>query len=270
MDRMPDDEALRTRLQGTARSAPAAAGTLSVSLRRPGLDAVVDVRGGAPLHAASSIKLCILISALRAFESAVEGLDSVIAGSTLRHRLTAMVTYSDNDAANVLIEHLGMDRINAEMSQVVGLSAETRLVRRMGDAASAFAGRDNTATANDLTLLLHRLRAGACLGPEGTKEALRILRLPKRGEAAEYAVIARSAPADSSSLVASKSGYIPSSLVDDYGEAAGAYVDAALVESPSGAWWCLAVAVNGCRDDEAALDVMQEVARLSWDAARAW
>jgi hypothetical protein len=70
--------------------------------------------------------------------------------------------------------------------------------------------------------------------------------------------------------VASKSGYIPSSLVDDYGEAAGAYVDAALVESPSGAWWCLAVAVNGCRDDEAALDVMQEVARLSWDAARAW
>jgi hypothetical protein len=30
------------------------------------------------------------------------------------------------------------------------------------------------------------------------------------------------------------------------------------------------VAVNGCRDDEAALDVMQEVARLSWDAARAW
>ncbi len=61
MDRLPDDEVLRIRLQEATRSVPAAAGTLAISLRRPGLGVVVDVRGGAPLHAASSIKLCILI-----------------------------------------------------------------------------------------------------------------------------------------------------------------------------------------------------------------
>ena len=64
---------------------------------------------------------------------------------------------SDNDAANIIAEAVGLERVN-ELGAELGLT-QTRMQRLMMDQAAVAAGRDNLTSAGDLARLLEELVA---------------------------------------------------------------------------------------------------------------
>jgi beta-lactamase class A len=80
---------------------------------------------------------------------------------TIGDLLTLMVIVSDNAATNIIIELLGMDRINAFCIEQ-GLGG-TVLRRRMMDTEAASQGLENTTTALDQAKLLDAVADGALL-----------------------------------------------------------------------------------------------------------
>jgi beta-lactamase class A len=66
---------------------------------------------------------------------------------------------SDNDAANVVVDLVGLERVNA-LADELGMT-RTRMQRRMMDAGAAEAGRDNHTTAGDLARLIEALVDGS-------------------------------------------------------------------------------------------------------------
>jgi beta-lactamase class A len=254
-------------------------GTVALSLRWPERNASLDINGAQPMHAASSIKLPVLVAALQRVAGGHLPPDAPIADRPLRAHLEDMVRRSDNDATNAVIMHLGLLQPGVAIHEQLGLSQSTQLVRLMGDLESVQRGVDNMTTTADLADLLVKLKsyayspAGAAPTAGLTEEACRILRLPKEGSAGQYAAIQNGLPPEAQGDVASKSGYIPSWLQDTYGDAAGTYVDAAIIYGADGVsvdstWWTLAIVINGCTDDEAALTLMQDLARECWNGLR--
>ena len=87
--------------------------------------------------------------------------------------LEYMITYSNNSATNVLIDALGMDRVNA-FSRRIGLG-NTLLRRHMLDYESARQGRENLTSAEDMRRLYTMLHKGEALTPFMCDTALPIL-----------------------------------------------------------------------------------------------
>lgn len=85
-----------------------------------------------------------------------------------------MLTASDNTAANLLIDILGMARINAA-AQALGMR-HTLLQRKMMDFASREAGRDNVTTPRDVAAFLEALQRPGALDPEIAREIVAVLR----------------------------------------------------------------------------------------------
>jgi beta-lactamase class A len=83
-----------------------------------------------------------------------------------------MITESDNTAANLLIDRLGMDRINSYM-QSHGYTHSV-LRRKMMDTEAMREGRENMTSTRDIALLFKRLYRGQCVGPAQDREMLEI------------------------------------------------------------------------------------------------
>ncbi len=66
---------------------------------------------------------------------------------------------SDNDATNIVVDLVGLERVNA-LADELGMT-RTRMQRRMMDAGAAEAGRDNHTTAGDLARLIEALIDGS-------------------------------------------------------------------------------------------------------------
>jgi beta-lactamase class A len=136
---------------------------------------------GVPFPTASTIKIAILYELYRQADEGRLDLDEVrplpagarAAGSgvlgelrapalTLRDYATLMILVSDNSATNLLIDTVGMDRVNARMRAlgVEGLA----LRRRMMDVDAARRGDENVATPAALARLLDVVRTGEGLG----------------------------------------------------------------------------------------------------------
>lgn len=143
---------------------------------------------------ASAIKLSILYELLEQSESGSIALDrplpldraQVVGGSgvlqhlttpslSLRDHAALMVILSDNTATNVVIDAVGMDRVNARMASL-GLG-DIRLRRRMMDAGAVARGDENVATPASLAAVAERLWRGDGLTPASRAEAHRVLRL---------------------------------------------------------------------------------------------
>lgn len=90
----------------------------------------------------------------------------------LQEAMELMITESDNTAANLLIDRLGMDRINAYM-QSHGYTHSV-LRRKMMDTGAMEAGRENLTSTRDIALLFKRLYRGKCIGPAQDREMLEI------------------------------------------------------------------------------------------------
>jgi beta-lactamase class A len=164
-----------------ALSAVEAPGRLQLAAWELGVeDERVLIAGEDVVPAASTIKVPILLAALEEVASgrlqlgdrlavparrvggsgvlqALPGLASL----TLADLLTLMIIVSDNAATNVIIELVGMDRINRFCAEqgLVG----TVLRRRMMDAEASRQGLENTTTAVDQAILLDAIAEGALL-----------------------------------------------------------------------------------------------------------
>ncbi len=148
--------------------------------------------------AASSIKLAVLLELMRQAQEGKLSLDEkhtirrteTVGGDpilymlgdgtvtmTLRDLATLMVVLSDNSATNIVIDRVGMDKINAGMARL-GL-AQTRLRRHMIDLEAARRGNETVSTPRELMTLLEKIRDRQALDSAHTKEYLDLLRLPK-------------------------------------------------------------------------------------------
>ncbi|MEP6797524.1 MAG: serine hydrolase [Lapillicoccus sp.] len=144
---------------------------------------------------ASTIKVPILLAALRGCQEGRHALDEMVAipapaervgGSgpiqllpslhalPLREVLTLMIALSDNDATNMVIDLVGLDAIADVLAAVP--TRETALRRRLMDLAAAGRGLQNLTSAADLTAILVALREGRLLDATHTGLALEILR----------------------------------------------------------------------------------------------
>ena len=170
------------------------------------------------------------------------GLTPGVTRLTNRDLARLMVSLSDNSATNVLIDRVGMERVNALLS---GLGLEkTRLRRHMMDTRAAREGRENTATPGELVTLLGALHSGRVLGKVATDSFFVMLSTGKNG------YITRLLPPDVT--VANKPGDLD-----------GVRNDAAVVFVP-GRPFAIAVLTTYGGDDRAAEGRIAEIARAAW------
>ncbi|MEO1497148.1 MAG: serine hydrolase [Planctomycetota bacterium] len=96
---------------------------------------------------------------------------------TLGDIAVLMIVLSDNVATNLLIERVGMDRVNEQLESL-GLE-QTRLRRLMMDAAAREAGYENTSTPREAARLMGELSRQADSGDAAATRTLATLRLRK-------------------------------------------------------------------------------------------
>jgi beta-lactamase class A len=219
--------------------------------------------------AASSIKLAILLELYRQNEQAVVGakgkakLDDtytfdpkdlvedsqVMAGLTAgvtrvtnRDLAQFMVAVSDNAAANILIDRVGQDNVNA-MLRGLGLT-KTMLRRKMMDVAAAQRGDENVATPEEMARLLEAIYKGKVLKAESTKELIK-------------------------QLSTSKLSFIPRELPDGIqiankpGELEGVRTDSGIVFAANRPF-AISVMTAYDRDEQAAERAISEIAREAY------
>lgn len=93
---------------------------------------------------------------------------------TLKEIVTLMIILSDNMATNMLIDMVGMDKVNA-MARQLGLK-DTKLQRKMMDSAAAKAGRENFTSAADMYRILELIYEGENIDREYSDIMLEILK----------------------------------------------------------------------------------------------
>lgn len=160
-----------------------------------------DVNGATVFPQGSAIKVSLLVELFRQADAKQLALTERITltakdrtgGSSLLqyfsdggsafsvHDLTVpMVVLSDNTATNMLIDKVGMDRVNAHMASL-GL-ANTKLRRKMIRQDEQAKGNENISTPREAADLMARLsRCDVGLTPASCAEVVRLLELPKGG-----------------------------------------------------------------------------------------
>lgn len=103
----------------------------------------------------------------------MQGLTPSVTRITNRDLATMMIAVSDNSAANVLIDRVGMENVNALMDSL-GL-VHTRLRRKMMDLNAAAEGRENVSTPREMMTLLEQLFRGKVLNQELREDFFKVL-----------------------------------------------------------------------------------------------
>jgi len=185
-----------------AASGAAAVGVYYRNLTRPdSLLHSADLR----MHAASTMKVPVMIQVFRDVEAGRFGLDdsiavrnafhSIVDGSiyslspaddsdstlyarvggkaSIRELVELMITYSSNFATNLLMELVKADRVTATMRQ---LGADSiNVLRGVEDQRAYDAGLSNTATARDLGIVLAAIGEDRAASPASCREMKAIL-----------------------------------------------------------------------------------------------
>lgn len=155
---------------------------------------VVGFDADRQVRAASTIKVLLLMAALRAVDSGtlslrqeveLPALESRVEGSgvlkelssvdilSLADVLTLMIIVSDNTATNLAIDLVGFEPV-AALAAELGCTG-TRLERRMFDTSAQADGRRNETSARDQVLVLAGLAGSAVLSDESRGFALDVL-----------------------------------------------------------------------------------------------
>jgi beta-lactamase class A len=117
---------------------------------------------------------------LVADSSIMGGLTPGVTRVTNRDLATFMVAVSDNSATNVLIDHVGMQSVNA-MLESLGLT-HTRLQRKMMDVKAAQAGRENLSTPREMMTFFADLYQGKVLNKSLTEDYFKMLSTQKQSD----------------------------------------------------------------------------------------
>lgn len=94
---------------------------------------------------------------------------------TVRDAATLMIIISDNVATNMMIDLIGIDRVNATMRSL-GLRKTTLFVRLGDPAAGLDARKMNVSTAGEMTRLFELIARHEAVSAEASEDMLRILR----------------------------------------------------------------------------------------------
>jgi beta-lactamase class A len=268
---------LPSRLAARMAQAPAqAVGLYYRSLARP--DSIL-VGANLRFHAASTMKLPVMIQLFRdadagllrlddslavhtAFPSLVDGSpfdvdkaddsDSTLylrAGgrASVRELLELMITRSSNLATDILIERIGAARAQASARALGAWSMQ--LLRGVEDGKAYRAGLNNTTTARDLGVLLAAIAQHRAASPAACDTMLAVLGRQEFNEGIPVGV----APG---TRVAHKTGWIAEVV----------YHDAAIVYPPSGGGYVLVVLTGGIKEDSVAHNLVAGLSRLVYDA----
>jgi beta-lactamase class A len=112
------------------------------------------------------------------------GLTPVLTRVTNRDLATFMVAVSDNSAANVLIDRLGMQNVNALLDSL-GLH-QTRLERKMMDVKAAQEGRENISTPGEMMTLFVDLYRNKVVNKTLTADFFKVLGTSKESDIPRY------------------------------------------------------------------------------------
>ena len=107
----------------------------------------------------------------------MNGLTPGVTQVTLRDLATMLAAVSDNSAANILIDRLGMENVNSFLDSL-GL-AHTRLRRKMMDLKAAGEGRENISTPGEMMTLLDAIYRGKVLNKSLTGDFFKLLSTKK-------------------------------------------------------------------------------------------
>lgn len=105
------------------------------------------------------------------------GLTPGVTRVTLRDLATMVMAVSDNSAANVLIDRVGMNNVNALMDSL-GLK-HTRLQRKMMDLKAASEGRENLSTPSEMVAMVRAAYEGKVLNSKLTEDFFQVFSVKK-------------------------------------------------------------------------------------------
>jgi beta-lactamase class A len=114
------------------------------------------------------------------FSSIMQGLTPGVTKVTNHDLAQFMIAVSDNTASNVLIDHVGMENVNATLRSL-GLT-KTLLRRHFMDLEAAKRGNENVSTPREMTQLLEAIYEGKVLNKELTAEFIKQLSTLKESE----------------------------------------------------------------------------------------
>lgn len=272
------DGASRERLSSgiAQRIARVPSAVVAVSYRDMGSADALDIGADVDFHAASTMKIAVMIEVLRStdagrlaleqrvllvnrFHSIVDGSpytldpredgDSTLYGRVgerveVRTLLERMIVRSSNLATNALIALVGAEQANAT-AHALGAS-RMRVLRGVEDAKAFAAGRNNTTTSADLATLLEHVERGDALRPESARLMKEILLRQEFNEAIPAGV-------PSGTAVAHKTGSITATLHD-----------AAIVYPAGHAPYVLVVLTRGIPDEKVATQLIADISHLVW------
>jgi beta-lactamase class A len=273
----PSTAALAARVAERVRAVPGA--EVAVSYRDLATGDSLDIGAGVDFHAASTMKIPVMLEVLRAVEAGRLGLDqgillvnrfhSIVDGSpysldaaedsdslvyarvgqrvTVRELMERMIVRSSNLATNALIALVGADRANAS-ARALGAS-RIRVLRGVEDGKAYAAGMNNTTTSADLAVLLQRIERNEALGADAARLMKEVLLRQEFNDEIPAGV-------PPGTPVAHKTGSITATLHD-----------AAIVYPPGRAPYVLVVLTRNIPSPATARTLIADISRLVWTHA---
>lgn len=252
---------------------------VAVSYRDLATGDSLDIMGDVSFHAASTMKVPVMLEVLRATEAGRLSLDqrvllvnrfhSIVDGSpyaldpasdsdssmylrvgelvTIRELMERMIVRSSNLATNALIAVVGAEQANS-MAHALG-AVHLQVLRGVEDQKAFDAGRNNTTTSADLAILLEKIERNQAL-TEGSVRVMKEVLLRQEFNDEIPAGLPKGTP------VAHKTGSITATLHD-----------AAIVYPPGRAPYVLVVLTRHIPDEKVAQALIADVSRLVWTHA---
>jgi beta-lactamase class A len=267
-------DALAAAIRG--RIAQVQGAEVAVSYRDLATGDSLDIGADVEFHAASTMKIPVMLEVLRSVEAGRLGLDqgillvnrfhSIVDGSPyslnagddsdslvytlvgqrvpVRELMERMIVRSSNLATNALVALVGADRANAT-AHALG-ATHIRVLRGVEDIKAYDAGLNNTTTSADLAVLLEKIERREALGAASAQLMKEILlRQELNGE------IPAGLPPGTP--VAHKTGSITATLHD-----------AAIVYPPDRKPYVLVVLTRNIPQEETARQLIADISRITW------
>lgn len=254
---------------------------IAVSYHHLGTGLTIDREEHLSFHAASTMKVPVMMALYRAVDRGELSLDqpipvknefrSIVDGSAytldpaedgdpdlyqavggtrpLSELIRRMITRSSNLATNLLIERIGASRATDLMRELGAY--EIQVLRGVEDGKAYAAGLNNVTSAKDLRIALEALVDGKTFSERSSREMIEILKAQEFNEKIP-AQLPRGVP------IAHKTGDIT-----------GIHHDAAIVFPPGEKPYVLVVLTEGFRDEKEANRVIAEISRAVWEGRRA-
>lgn len=271
-----DVTALQEDIDRLVESRPGA--VVAVSIRDPHRNLVFDRQGDRLFHAASTMKVPVMIEVFRrvregtmaledtltlrnSFRSIVDGTEYSISDDsddtlyeelgepiTIRELVEQMITVSSNLATNLLIDELGAENVQAT-SEELG-TTRMRTLRGVEDLKAFEQGLSNQTTSADLAILLQALMEEDAVGRRQDAEMLEVLKRQQFNE-----MIPARLPEGVE--VAHKTGQITA-----------IHHDAGILYGPSGRPFVLVILIEGLADDTHSADLGARIAEVVFGRLR--